>query len=159
METISAQAKQAADRGYQRLLATFAAVPDEKLAYRPADSCKSAIEIVAHVGFANQSIADALAGRAVPSYKSLEAMAEATKPMLATIKTRQQALDLLANSIISVHASLDAVTPEKLNQEVEMPFGKIPMHFVVLAPGMHMSSHAAQIDYIQTMWGDQQNHM
>ena len=26
-------------------------------------------------------------------------------------------------------------------------------------PGMHMDNHAAQIDYLQTIWGDLANHM
>jgi hypothetical protein len=158
METPAAQAKNAAAQGYHRVLATFAAVPDDKLMFRPSETCKSVLEIVAHVGFSNQAIAGALQGEPMTTNASLEELDVAMKPMLATITSRQQALDLLECSMTAVNSALDTVTPDILGREVTAPFGTVPMSFLIFAPGMHMSSHAAQIDYLQTVYGDLQNH-
>ena len=34
----------------------------------------------------------------------------------------------------------------------------MPMTFLMNLPGIHANAHAAQIDYLQTCWGDQEVH-
>ena len=159
METPSAQAKMMANKGYDRLLETLAAVPDDKLKFSPSATCKSPLEIAAHCGYANAGLAGAIRGEQPAFRGTLEEMDAAMKPMLASIETRQQVLDLLADSISKVNSALDTVTPESMNTLVSVPFGDIPLMYIIFAPGQHMSGHASQIDYIQTIYGDQQNHM
>ena len=51
------------------------------------------------------------------------------------------------------------MTAERFATSPNSPFGPMPMAFWVNLPGMHMGSHASQIDYLQTIWGDLVDHM
>jgi len=159
MESITSQAKMVAGNAYQRLLTTFAAVPDDKLTWSPSATSHSALQIAAHCGFSNQFLAGRLSGEEMPVPANVEEMQEGIKKAIATITTRQQALDLLAGSIEKVNAVLDTVKPEALGTEVKTPFGQVTLGFLIFAPGIHMQTHAAQIDYIQTIYGDVDMHM
>ena len=61
--------------------------------------------------------------------------------------------------MVAVHAALDALTPERIDSIVETPVVTRPMPFFMNLPGIHMGNHAAQIDYLQTIWGDMDFHM
>lgn len=58
-----------------------------------------------------------------------------------------------------VIAALDTLTPEGICATLDTSLGwSMPMTFLMKLPGMHAISHAAQIDYLQTCWGDQDVH-
>jgi hypothetical protein len=158
MESPSEQAKFVAGQAYERLMKTFAAVPDDKLTWSPAPTSKSALQIAAHCGFSNQFLAGVIQGETSHIPGSMKEMEEGIKQKLATITSRAKALDLLSDSIAKVNAALDNVTTEALQTQVTLPFGQMPMAFLIFAPGTHMQTHAAQIDYIQTIWGDTAMH-
>ncbi|MDR3707568.1 MAG: DinB family protein [Capsulimonadaceae bacterium] len=158
METPSSEAKKVANNGYQRLLKTFAAVSDDRLNYTPSPTSRTPLQIVAHCGFANQGISKMILGEPMP-FASFEEMEAVMKPLIASITTRQQALDLVAESMSSVNTALDAITPEILDKQVAVPSGQMPIGTMIYIFGMHMQNHASQIDYIQTIWGDMVNHI
>ena len=158
MEPQIAQAKMLAETGRDRILKTFKAVPDDKLTWSPAETSKSSLAIAAHCGMTNQFFSRLIRGEAVEMPASVEEVDAHMKEAIAGVKTRRQAEELITDSSAAVVAALDTVTTERLQSTVNLPFGPMPMAVIVNIPGAHMTSHAAQLDYLQTMWGDLQNH-
>jgi hypothetical protein len=58
-------------------------------------------------------------------------------------------------------AWLDALSPERLSSFVQMPSVPEPLPFLVglTFPAMQMRFHTAQIEYIQTIYGDRDWHL
>jgi hypothetical protein len=58
-----------------------------------------------------------------------------------------------------VVTALDTLTPEEVDMRLDSSLGwTMPMTFLMTLPGTHAMSHTAQIDYLQTCWGDQEVH-
>jgi hypothetical protein len=151
------QAKQTTVATKNRLLNTFSFVPDEKLNFTAAESCKSPLRIVAHCGLSNHFFLMIIRGEELPPMTP-ELMEAATAREKA-ITTREAAIAAVEESTAAVLAALDELTPEQVASVVETPIFTAPMAFWMNLPGRHMDNHAAQIDFIQTCWGDMDWHM
>lgn len=154
MQIDSSEARSMLDQGYKRLLATFAAVPDDKLGFKPSPTSKSPIEIIAHCGSTNLRLAGALARETAGSAGA----AAAPEASSASPGSRKEALELLAESVSKLDSAIEKVTPDMLSRTVALPFGQMPMARLIAIPSSHLQGHAAQIDYIQTIWGDMDGH-
>jgi uncharacterized damage-inducible protein DinB len=141
-----------------RLLKTFAAVPDDKVTWSPSATAKSALRIAAHVGVTNFGFAGVLRGQGLKS-ASLEELFAHFNREEAKITSREQAVKLIDDSSNAVLAALDELTDAKMATEVMGPFGPMPMTFWMALAGRHADNHASQIDYLQTIWGDMEIHM
>jgi hypothetical protein len=151
-------AKQATEAGKQRILKALSFVPDEKLTWSPSETAKSALRVAAHAGVSNGMFASILSGQK-PSAGSMAEVFAAMDTAEKAITTREAAIKSVEESSSAIVAALDKMTPELVGSTVEMPFGSFPMAFFMTLPGSHMDAHAAQIDYIQTIWGDLDPHM
>ncbi|MGO8671705.1 MAG: DinB family protein [Capsulimonadaceae bacterium] len=152
------QAKRTVEMSKTRLLKTFAAVPDDKLTWSPSETSKSPLRIVAHSGLSNRSLAAMIRGEQRPAM-SMEEILAGREAEEKAITTREQAVALVEESVQVYLAALDTVTEERLAGTVTTPFGVIPMHGFMFMGSRHMDGHSAQIDYIQTIWGDLAFHM
>jgi len=140
-----------------RLLDTFAHVPDDKLNWTPDPQAHSALRIMAHCAVSNHGFAAMIRGQA-PSFSSVEeAVAQNADKELA-ITSREQAVAALETSTAELLAAVDGGTPELLAGAIQVPGRAIPTPAFLLIGGRHADGHAAQIDYLQTTWGDHMNH-
>lgn len=151
------QAKQITRDGKQRFLNTFAFVSDDKLTWTPSPTAKSALRIAAHVGVSNQALLGVFSDQPMPKMSGAELHALGER-LEAAVKTREQAVALIEETTEAVVAALDKVTPDQVGKMVETPFITAPLGFFMTLFGAHMSQHAAQIDYLQTIWGDEAFH-
>ncbi len=158
MTDLKEQAKQFALMGKGQFLKTFACVPEDRITWSPAPTAKSALRLAAHVGIANLGIAAVVRGEGIGAATMQEVLAQ-SEAAERTITTRQQALDLIENSVQAVLAALDALTPERIAGVVETPMLTAPMPVFMNLFGLHMFEHASQVDYLQTIWGDMEFHM
>jgi uncharacterized damage-inducible protein DinB len=151
-ETID-QFKAQAESAKRRLLSTFSHVPDDKLTWQPAPTAKSALQIVAHAALSYRHFVVMLNGDPLPDgdRDALMAMEEAAEQ---AINTRELALQAVEEGFAATIAALDRLTPERMSATVETPFASMPVSFIATLPARHVDNHAAQIDYLQTMWGD-----
>jgi hypothetical protein len=156
MQEVIGQAKQSIVMGKERFLKTFSFVPDDKLNWSPTPTAKSALRIAAHIGLSNQGMAGIVRGEKFP-FASMKEMWEAVEPAEKAITTREQAIKQIEDGAIAALAALDALTPERLAADAGLPM-PMPMAQFVMILGAHVASHAAQIDYLQTCWGDMENH-
>ncbi|MGI8924224.1 MAG: hypothetical protein ACR2HJ_09360 [Fimbriimonadales bacterium] len=75
------------------------------------------------------------------------------------LTSRTEMESLFRKNTDEVIAALDTLTPEGICATLDTSLGwSMPMTFLMKLPGMHAISHAAQIDYLQTCWGDQDVH-
>jgi hypothetical protein len=155
-----AQAKQSAEEAKALLLTNFSFVPDDKLTWSPSASARSAVQIVAHCGAANEAFAEVIAGGEIPiNGLSPEEASAQIRISGATVTSREEAVELVEESTARVIAALDKATPELLATAPMTPFGPFPYEAWMVLPGQHMGGHAQQLAYLQTIWGDLEDHM
>ena len=145
------QAKQWTREGKSRFLNTFAFVPDDKLTWTPSPTAHSALRIAAHVGVCNQTLVRALTGGRAQQCGRALAMGKPPKAITTrgSYPTHRREQTVLA--------ALDQVKPDQIDKMVERLSSRRRWAFLTLF-GSHMGQHAAQIDYLQTIWGDHELH-
>jgi DinB superfamily len=139
-----------------RLKTTFSFVPDDKLDFKPGETCKSALQIIAHCAVSNHNFISIIKREMEGDPK--ERFAESKRKEEA-ITSKDAALVALDESVAAVAAALDTINDENIGKDIPTPFFTAPMMFWMYLPARHMDNHASQIDYIQTIWGDMDWHM
>ncbi|MDR3691277.1 MAG: DinB family protein [Fimbriimonas sp.] len=158
VDLIASSQKLAVD-GMEEFLRIFSFVPDDKLTWAPTPTAKSAIRIAAHTALYAERFAHMIETRKLPAFDSLvEWLAQMNAEEVA-ITTRAEIEAIFRQGTDRVLAALDSITPDDIAAPLD--FGvewTPPMTFLMNLPGMHAISHAAQIDYLQTCWDDQEVH-
>jgi len=158
MTDLVQHAKGLADSARDALLKTLMSVPDEKLTWSPSATARSALGIAAHAGVSNRAFAGIIRGKGMPDLP-MDELVQQMVAAEAAITSREQAVGLIQQTTAAVHAALDALTPELVSSLVETPMMTQPMTLFMVLPGIHMYAHAAQIDYVETVWGDMESHI
>lgn len=144
------EARRTAERAILRFRDTYSHTPADRLHYRPTEHCRSALKIAAHVAVANEHFASVLRGepqvhRDLPSIFGAQAAKEALLNDPEEVESR---LEASFAALLDVLSSIDASVVEANPQ----------LQFYIGLAGYHIANHAAQIDYLQTTWGDLDNH-
>ncbi len=157
LELIS-RTKQDVEMTKERLLRTFAFVPEDKLTWSPSPTSRHALWIAGHCGVANGAFAALLRSEEA----SLPASPEEAMVQIwnggRDVASREEAVKLVEDSTTQVLQALDNVGEEMLETSPMSPFGPFPFAFWMQLPAEHMKAHAPQIDYLQTIWGDLETH-
>ncbi|CAN5406317.1 hypothetical protein BH11ARM2_BH11ARM2_28040 [soil metagenome] len=134
----------------------FAAVPDERLNWSPSATSRTPIQQVAHAAESIGHIHAMLNGHPFPVPTTTEAD-KGFRENDARFTTREEVLDLIERNSGAYIAWLDNVAPERLDDTATLPFGlgQAPVSAVLSAPADHTRWHLAQLDYMQTIYGDQ----
>jgi DinB family protein len=159
MESLIASCKNLAVEGMEEFLKTFSFVPEDKLTWTPTPTAKSAIRIAAHTALYAGRFAVMIGTRKLPVTGSLEEWRVQRNAQEAAITSRADVEAIFRRGTDEVLAALDSLTPELIAAPLDFGVGySPPMTFLMNLPGMHAISHAAQIDYLQTCWDDQEVH-
>lgn len=113
---------------------------------------------MAHCGLANSAFAAILRGEELPMPASPEEADAQIRAGGRDVGSREAAIRLVEDSTAEVLDALGNVTVEMLDTAPPSPFGPFPFAFWMQLPAEHMKSHAPQIDYLQTIWGNLENH-
>ena len=143
----------------ERLLKTFSFVPDNKLNWSPSKTARTPVAVVAHCCLANRMFAMVLRGEAISPMPTPEEVHALSRKFEATVRGRAEAVRRLKASCKEIVAALGTMTPKRFATSPNSPMGPLPMALWMNLPGMHMSHHKAQIDYLQTIWGDLVDHV
>lgn len=141
--------KQMCKDGHSFLMSTFAAMPDDKAAWKPTPSAKSALEIVAHVAAANQYFILAYQGN--PPETALPAIFKWIDKQAAQWTTRSQ----VEKELERTHKELDEIFARLTPEILENPRAQTGLW----VSSFHAFEHSSQLDYIQTCYGDKEYHM
>ena len=156
-ETI-ATTKREVERTRDDLLTTFSFVPDDKLEWSPGGAARSALWLVGHCGATNHAFAALLRGERpdLPSDPAL--LLAAIRAGGQETRTREEAIRGVREGTDEILAALGTVTEERLAGMSDTPFGPMPFTIWIDAARTHMGGHARQLDYLQTIWGDVEDH-
>jgi hypothetical protein len=99
-----------------------------------------------------------LRGEALPQLSTPEQGEAMSRQFEATLTERADAERQLEASCAEVVAALGTMTAERFATSPDSPFGAFPMAFWMNLPALHQDSHTAQLEYLQTIWGDLAHH-
>jgi hypothetical protein len=149
------QCKQRLESCTNRFLATFSHVPDDRLNWSPSETAKTPLQMAAHAALSNFAFAMFIKMEPLTNMPG----PEERKKRESEIDSREKLQAVLAESTKAALAAMDTVTDETIGMDVPSPFFTAPMPFWMDLPSRHIDNHAAQIDYIQTIYGDMEWHM
>ena len=121
-------------------------VPDDKLRWQPAATAPSALEIIDHLL--------GVLHRMTPLVGGFETEGQAPQP----VKNRDDARARLIEAAAKYSAMLLALTPEQLDETIELRGNPMPRCALALMPVNDMVHHHGQIAYIQMLLGDSETH-
>ncbi|HEY3330264.1 MAG TPA: DinB family protein [Capsulimonadaceae bacterium] len=158
MEDIISQAKGEFSRAQARIIRDITATPDDKLNWSPSATARTPVQIVAHAALGTQGIGGLLAGKPFP-FANMAELDKASREMEKTYTSREAVIELAESTGAAFLAWLDSVTPEQLGSMCQFPGMAIPLVAAMTFPADHLRGHAAQIEYMQTIWGDMEFRM
>lgn len=138
-----------------RMVALLRATPEDKLGWKPSPSSRSILEIVAHSAHAMGNIHVQLSGTPFPVPTSKEANVVFLEHDSA-FTSREQVEAYLEEKCQGYVDFLGTLQPEDLSRMLTLPFGlgEAPMAYFMTMGSVHTMGHIAQIEYVQTMYGD-----
>ncbi len=154
-----AQTKAELLRAKDRMAHALATTPDDRLGWSPSPAARTPLQLVGHAASAIPGIQGMLTGKSFPfaGLAEFDAFMRADEQKYTD---REQVLTLLDQTHGEYLAWLDTLTPEQLGAMVQTPFGPpVPMVVAITFPAYHLNNHIAQMDYIQTIYGDHDWHM
>ena len=158
MESVVSEAKAEFTRAQSRIVKNFLQTPEDKLDWAPSPTARTPLQLVAHVAMSIEGMQSMFHGEFL-DMSDLPALDAKWREDEKAIKTRDEALALLDKNCATYLAFLDSVTPEQATSTLNMPFGSFPFTEVITWPADHIRSHTAQLEYLQTIYGDQTWHM
>ena len=159
MESLVAACKESAVQGMEQFLKTFSFVPDDKLNWAPSPTAKSAMQIAAHTAVYASVFAKMIRDRKLPFGDEIPEFVARIKASAEAVSGRAEMESVFRKGTEEAIAALDTLTPEAIDISLDSGLGwSLPMTFLMALPGTHAYSHAAQIDYLQTCWDDQEVH-
>ena len=129
--------------------------PDDRLNWSPAPLARTPLQLMAHSSYSLGFIQTMFAGSPYP----VPTMAEADAGFMemdAKIDSREEAIALFESKVEAMVTYLRGLTTEDLDRQIEMPFklGQAPLRAIIGVGAMHTRSHLAQLEYVQTCYGD-----
>ncbi|HEY3780029.1 MAG TPA: DinB family protein [Fimbriimonadaceae bacterium] len=147
-------------RAKARMEKGLATTPDEWLNWAPSSTARTVIQQVAHSALAMNDLNNLLQGIAF-AWDNPNDADRAFRERETEFMTREEVLALLEEYSTNYLDWLDALTPERLDDRMKTPFGnhEVPLRLAITFQPFHLNEHASQIDYIQTIYGDQDWHL
>ncbi len=139
----------------ERLLRSLANTPDDCFNLSPSPTARSTAHQVAHIAQTIKNLQALFSGK--PPHRSSRSEADnAFRDWEQQFHTREEVLEMLEQNCDAYLAWLDTLTPQQLEGIIELPFdlGSGPLRSLLAFQITHMQWHIAQIDYIQTIYGN-----
>lgn len=152
------EAKAEFTRAKDRLAKGLTSTPDDKINWSPSSTARTPTELVAHGAMSIEGMQRWLAGEPFP-FESMAALDAFCRTEEKKFTTREQALSLLEENTEKFLAFLDSLSQDTLGSTFETPMGSFPMMSALTFPADHLRCHAAQLEYVQTIYGDREMHM
>ena len=154
-------AKAAADFRESRatLERSLANTPDDRIDWSPSPSARTPLHIVAHAADSVRHLHNTFRGIVFPLPTSAEGD-RSFREWEAKFTTREAALEELETNSLAYLDWLENFPPDQLATSVQFPYkiGSLPIGLGITFVPRHTLWHAAQIDYIQTIYGDRDWH-
>ncbi len=144
-------AKAKTQQATQMVLSGLKHIPDDKLGWVPMGKAKTPLLIVVECAAVYKWLVSEFQGESNPGlYEEL---------MKAEYSGRDEVVALLEEAQAELDAAMDALTEENLAEAREVFWGPTTVGELLWAARMHSDYHAGQLNYIQTLLGDDEMHM
>jgi len=130
------------------ILTSFAATPDDKLDFKPSETANSPRQLIQHVIGGNGVVAQSFGIASAPSGSpaELESAPAATDRESLTTRLRETTETIINH--------IENLPDEAMDTTVQFISRPLPMTSFLLLDDWHITRHAGQLDYLQTIWGD-----
>ncbi len=144
--------------GEQSLIRTFNAVPDDKLNWTPMDKGRTALD-----AFGEAAQTCAMVSELVRTRGEMKPSPQMFAQMKAerAAWTKDDAIAAMNTNSAALFTALGTLSEEDLNMPVTMPMGggmTMPLGAWIMMAYRTFISRFAQINYIQTLYGDTESH-
>lgn len=137
-------------------LRNFSYVPDDKLAWTPTPTAKSAIRIAAHTALYAGRFARMIRDRGLPAPENLVEWIAARDAEEVAVTCRKEVERVFREGTAEVLGALDTLSLDEIEMSLDSGQGwSMPMKQLMGLPGWHATLHTGQIDFLQTCWDDQ----
>ncbi len=151
--TIQTLAVWRTQRGCENLIASASAMPEDRRSWRPLGSGQAVNDLLGECALVNLKWAATLRNRV---YTQLSPDVE--EPIRAAIRAGEGLTDCLSRSASELIAAIQSVRDDELTALLETPFGVYTLADCCLIAYWNSVYHEGQINYIQTLSGDQARH-
>jgi len=159
MDDIISQTKAEYLRTKDRLIKVLSVTPDDKINWSPTPTSRTPIQVAAHCADAIHLVVDNILKERPFPFSGFSEFDASMRAAELPFTTREQTLELLEKNSHEFFAFIDGLTPEALGTTVKSFLGELPMTVAIGIPTEHTRAHIAQIEYLQTIWGDRDWHM
>jgi hypothetical protein len=127
-------------------------IPADKHDWKPAPSARSAAEILAHTAYWNVVLTEPLRGKTLDVAEDdwIKSQADFQDPKRAEALARQTGE--------AFAAAVEGLRETDYEKQTSLPWGEESLYHVVLGNLWHLTYHSAQLNYIQTLLGDTEEH-
>ena len=144
--------------GEQSLIRTFNAVPDDKLNWKPLDQGRTALD-----AFSEAAQTCSMMTQLVESKGETKPSREMFAKMSAERAswTKDDALAAMNTGAAALYTAIGVLSEDELAMPITMPMGggmTMPMSAWIMMAYRGFISRMAQINYIQTLYGDMESH-
>ena len=126
-------------------------VPKEKWSWKPSKTARSAFDVFNHATMSLTMMADVLNGKQIDFEEMESSKPAAVADYAAAKKEFEKAWKTFA-------AASGKLTASGLKKSVAMPWGKRTFEELVSDTHGELMYPFAQMQYLQTIWGDMENH-
>lgn len=146
------------ENGRDGLIRTAQAVPDDKMNWKPLDNGRTVLDLLGDAAQTPKMVTQMLAsnGEFKPSREVFQQMAQERAGW-----TREQTMEHLHANTDAVIEAIRQVPDEMIEQPLHLPMGggmTMPLGAWMLMVYRTFTSRMAQINYIQTLYGDFESH-
>ncbi len=129
------------------------AMTEEMLCSCPGGKARCAYDLVFEMSMLNRAVANNLRGES-GGLPSPEGWVRAPREY----HVKSSAIKDLGDSTDELLSAFESVPEEKLAQEIDTPIGKMTIGRLMTIMGAHLMYHSGQLNYIQTIHGDDAFH-
>jgi len=160
MSELIQDAKRDFEQSRGRMIGLLKDTPDDKLHWSPSPTARSPLALVAHAAMSIHHITEMLKGR--PFGGTTTAIADkAFRQAEQEFTSRADVVALFEKNAAEYLAWIDALSEDALDDPITFPFGLGvgAVRHGLSAPARHTEAHIAQLEYVQTIYGDQDWHI
>jgi len=158
MSEVVEAAKAEFTRAKDRMSRSLATTPDDRINWAPSGTSRTPIDQVAHAAMSISGMQDWFSGKPFP-FATMQDLDAFSREQEKKFTTRDEVISLLDQNSAAYFVWLDSLTDDQLSAMLSMGGMTFPMSAAITFPADHIRAHTAQIDYIQTIYGDQDWHM
>lgn len=153
MITISSLAATLTRETAETLCYVARATPPERRGWRPLENGRSILEQVVECSVANQKWTQILRTRIWASYSE-----ERWQHALSELDTLEKATARLRETAQALAEAIEAIPDGEMDQSIDAPWGPYSLARCCVHAYWNMVYHEGQINYVQTLYGDFEEH-